>query len=200
MSNHYSFPPPGPVPCPEYRPAPLPVPADGGLTAPAVAGSPAERSPADPPGPGRRGDRSAAAGARCGILTLAVWRGWSVLLIIVDVANERSLEALTAADFRDHKGTQFRVTGESADDGSPTSFEAELVDVTEYPGNAVGSFRAPFSVVFHGPLEPVMPQGTYRLEHEQFGGVELFMVPIGPNAPGEPGQAPTAMRYEAVFG
>jgi uncharacterized protein DUF6916 len=130
----------------------------------------------------------------------AVWRSWSFLPIIVGVANERSLEALTAADFRDHKGTRFQVTGGPADDGSPGSFEAELVEVTEYPANAAGTFRTPFSVVFHGPMEPVMPQGTYRLEHEQFGEVELFIVPIGPNAPGEPGKAPTAMRYEAAFG
>jgi hypothetical protein len=119
---------------------------------------------------------------------------------MVSVTSERSLETLTAADFRDHQGTRFQVTAVSAEDGSPGSFDAELVDVTEYPANALGSFRAPFSVIFHGPLEPVMPQGTYRLEHEQFGGLEIFLVPVGPEASGESGEAPTAMRYEAVFG
>jgi hypothetical protein len=118
----------------------------------------------------------------------------------VGVADERSIETLTAADFRDHKGARFRVTGGPAQDDSPGPFEAELVDVTEHPTDAAGAFRAPFSVVFHGPLDPVRPQGIYRLEHEQLGGVDLFLVPLGPSAPGEPADAPAAMRYEAVFG
>jgi hypothetical protein len=54
-------------------------------------------------------------------------------------------------------------------------------------------------VLFNGPLEPVLPQGIYRLEHEQFGSVELFLVPVGPQT-ASPGKAPTAMGYEAVFG
>jgi hypothetical protein len=44
-----------------------------------------------------------------------------------------------------------------------------------------------------------MPQSIYRLENEQLGALELFIVPIGP-APAAAGQAPTAMRYEVVFG
>lgn len=32
-----------------------------------------------------------------------------------------------------------------------------------------------------------------------FGTLELFIVPVGPNEP-EPGAAPSAMRYESVFG
>jgi hypothetical protein len=116
------------------------------------------------------------------------------------VSTGRSLETLTAEDFRTSKGTRFRLTGGSPEGDSPASYEAELVDVTEYAANASGTFRVPFSVVFHGPLEPVMPQGTYHLEHEQFGALELFIVPIGPNEPSAPAEAPTAMRYEAVFG
>ena len=44
-----------------------------------------------------------------------------------------------------------------------------------------------------------MPQGVYRLEHERFGALELLIVPVGPDVPA-PDEAPTAMRYEAVFG
>jgi hypothetical protein len=115
------------------------------------------------------------------------------------VTNEHSLETLTAEDFQGKHGTRFRLSGESAEGGSPASFEAELAEVNEHPA-AAGTFRAPFSLVFHGPLEPVMPQGTYRVEHEHFGTVALFIVPVGPNASAESGEAPTAMRYEAVFG
>jgi hypothetical protein len=36
-----------------------------------------------------------------------------------------------------------------------------------------------------------MPQRIYRLQHEELGQLELFLVPIGPDADG--------MCYEAVF-
>jgi hypothetical protein len=111
-----------------------------------------------------------------------------------------SLEALTAEDFRRLRDSRFRLTGGAHQGGSVTSFDAELAEVTEYPASALGSFRAPFSVLFRGPIEPVMPQGIYRLEHEQLGTHEFFIVPLGPDEPSAPGQSPAAMRYEAVFG
>jgi hypothetical protein len=113
---------------------------------------------------------------------------------------EHSLESLTAEDFRAHKNTRFRVSGNSPEHGSPVSLEAELVDVTEYADNASGTFRTPFSVLLHGPIEPVLPQGIYQLEHDDFGSLEMFIVPVVPDAPGEPESTPTAMRYEVVFG
>lgn len=116
------------------------------------------------------------------------------------MTDERSLETLTAEDFRGSRGARFRLTGRPADGGTPVSFEAELADITEYPGGAADTFRTPFSVLFHGPLEPVMPQGTYRASHERFGELDLFIVPVGPHAPAESEGAPAAMRYEAVFG
>ena len=115
------------------------------------------------------------------------------------MSNERSLETLTAEDFRGHQGTQFRLSGEPRDGGAAVALDVELADVTEYPAKTPGTVRAPFSVLFHGPLQPVASQGIYRLEQEQFGTLDLFVVPIGPDEPSAPGQAPTAMRYEAVF-
>jgi hypothetical protein len=115
------------------------------------------------------------------------------------VSTDRSLETLTAEDFRGHQGTAFRMTG-ALQGGPPVVIDTELADVTEYPAPAPGTPRAPFAVVFHGPLQLVAPQGIYRVEHEQLGALELFIVPIGPDEPAAPGQAPTAMRYEAVFG
>jgi hypothetical protein len=120
--------------------------------------------------------------------------------MILAVTSERSLETLTAGDFRDHRGTRFKLTGQSPEGGSAVSVEAELADVSESPPGPPGASRTPFSVVFHGPLKPVLPQGIYRLEHEHLGTLELFVVPIGPNEPSGDGQAPTAMRYEVVFG
>jgi hypothetical protein len=119
------------------------------------------------------------------------------------VPTDRSLETLTAEDFRDHRGTRFRLTGGPDGGGSPVCIDAELAEVTEHSAGSPGAFRAPFSVVFHGPLRPVAPQGIYRIEHHQLGTFELFVVPVGPgepSAPSAPGQAPSLMRYEVVFG
>lgn len=114
----------------------------------------------------------------------------------------RSPAKLTADEFDRARGSRFRATATAAPDegADPPSFEATLAQVTEYPRGAGGEFRTPFSIVLHGPLQPVMPQGTYRLEHDAIGTIELFLVPIGPDIPSEPSHAPTAMQYEAVFG
>lgn len=118
--------------------------------------------------------------------------------MMLSVTSERSLETLTAEDFRGHRGTRFKLTAQSQEGSSAVSLEAELADVSESPPGPPGASRTPFSVMFHGPLEPVLPQGIYRLESEHFGSVELFIVPVGPQA-ASPGEAP-AMGYEAVFG
>ena len=39
-----------------------------------------------------------------------------------------------------------------------------------------------FSMLFTGPPEPVLPQGTYRFVHDDLGELPLFMVPIGKNS------------------
>ncbi len=97
------------------------------------------------------------------------------------------LSLLTVSDFRPHVGSGFRL---HADD----VLEVELVEADD-PGGSSGATperpRAPFSVVFLGPRDPVLPQRIYRLEHEELGALDLFLVPIGRDAAG--------VRYEAVF-
>jgi hypothetical protein len=112
------------------------------------------------------------------------------------VSTDRSIQTLTAADFLPLQNTHFTLTGGPAG----MSLDAELAEVTGHAVNPSARFRAPFSVMFHGPLQPVLPQGIYRVEHERLGALELFIVPVGPDEPDDPGQPPTAMRYEAVFG
>jgi hypothetical protein len=78
--------------------------------------------------------------------------------------------------------------------GGPT-ISAELVEATEGaeaggPGPD-GRARQQFALVFRGPVEPVLPQATYAVEHDELGRLEIFLVPIGPDGAG--------MRYEAVF-
>ena len=58
------------------------------------------------------------------------------------------------------------------------------------PGGTV--FRSePFALLFHGPRETLLPQRSYRLEQEVLGAVEIFLVPLGPDAVGQ--------RYEAIY-
>jgi hypothetical protein len=92
----------------------------------------------------------------------------------------RDLEALSADDFTALRGDRFQV---APDDAAP--FEVELVEVTELAREPGG--RAPFSIVFQGGPSPPVPQRIYRVEHEQLGAIEIFLVPIAPD------------RYEAIF-
>lgn len=52
--------------------------------------------------------------------------------------------------------------------------------------------RNAFSLVFHGPAKPVMPQRMYRLASADLGELsDVFLVPLGPDEKG--------MRYEVIF-
>ena len=51
--------------------------------------------------------------------------------------------------------------------------------------------REPFSLAFDGPLEHVLPQQIWPLDHDEIGRLDVFLVPLGP--------AGDAARYEAVF-
>jgi hypothetical protein len=94
------------------------------------------------------------------------------------------LERLTADDFTPHLGDRFRLHTDEA-----TVLEVDLIDVEE--ATATDRGRTPFSLVFRGPLEPLLPQAIYRFEHDTLDPFEVFIVPIGPDEAG--------MRYEVVF-
>jgi hypothetical protein len=96
------------------------------------------------------------------------------------------LEQFTIDTFRPLVGESFRVEGDDA----PLELELAAVEELGERGDAARS-RAPFSLVFRGPVEPVLPQRIYRFENETLGAFEIFIVPIGPDEAG--------MQYEAVF-
>lgn len=54
-----------------------------------------------------------------------------------------------------------------------------------------GQERVQFSLVFRGPADPMLTQGTYAVTHEALGEQDLFLVPLGRDADG--------VRYEAAF-
>jgi hypothetical protein len=90
------------------------------------------------------------------------------------------LENLTAADFTPRLHDRFRI-----DPGERPPCEVELIEVGERPPEPGG--RAPFSLVFAGGPSPPLPQRIYRVEHDELGPMEIFLVPIAVD------------RYEAVF-
>ncbi|MCW2544118.1 MAG: hypothetical protein JWM40_1670 [Frankiales bacterium] len=89
---------------------------------------------------------------------------------------------LTINDFAPQLGKDFSVdTGDS-------SCTLRLVEVTPAAEAPEGGGWVPFSLVFDGPAEPLLPQATYRLEDPDGRPMDVFLVPIA------------TARYEAVFG
>ncbi|HSB09849.1 MAG TPA: hypothetical protein VLM38_10225 [Blastocatellia bacterium] len=93
------------------------------------------------------------------------------------------LEKLTAASLSEQLNTKFRLHLPSSE-----IVELELTDVEDF-GSSGRQER--FSILFKGPLDPAVWQGMYRLDHDHFGTLDLFIVAIGKEEDG--------MRYEAVF-
>ena len=92
----------------------------------------------------------------------------------------------TEAGFSKQLNTLFRVNV------APKAIELKLVEVK---GFASGANDPPnmerFSLFFNGPADFYLPQGTYEIQHEQMGKLEIFLVTIGQDERG--------FRYEAVF-
>jgi len=95
------------------------------------------------------------------------------------------LADLTREHFAPHVGEAFRMRRD------PVSLELVLTETENVGSPSPSGGRQPFSLVFTGPHEPLLPQRTYHLEHGEMGRLDLFLVPIGI---GERGA-----QYEAVF-
>ena len=78
----------------------------------------------------------------------------------------------------------FTITHESTD------HEVQLIEAKELGSGADGG-RAPFSLLFRGPEGMELPQGVYKVAHDDLGDGEIFLVPLGPGKEG--------VLYEAVF-
>jgi hypothetical protein len=100
------------------------------------------------------------------------------------------LDKLTSGDFSPHLNEIFHIAAEGIE-----PFEAVLISVDELGSRPTVDTeterRRPFSIVMRGPKHVEHPQGIYRIEHEQMGSFDIFLVPIGPDAEG--------MQFEAVF-
>jgi hypothetical protein len=94
---------------------------------------------------------------------------------------------LHAGAFAPHQGSTFTTCFEGAEPVPLT-----LIEVNELPFRERAPRADPFSLVFTGPSTVQFQQGVYPLEHEALGRLEVFLVPIQPDADGLP-------RLEAVF-
>ena len=93
------------------------------------------------------------------------------------------VETLNLSSFSEHLNTKFRIRPDDS-----TVVETELMVAAD-----VGSTpkQERFSLVFHGPQQPFLVQRMYRIEHDEMGTLDLFLVPIGRDEDG--------FKYEAVF-
>ncbi len=87
------------------------------------------------------------------------------------------------ATFTGHVNTDFQVM-----DGRTSACTLRLAEISEHT-------RSPrqetFSLLFLGPGDVFLQQGTRRLKHDTLGEFELFLVPVGKGDAG--------FQYEAVF-
>lgn len=72
------------------------------------------------------------------------------------------------ATYRQQIGTVFSIDG-------PDQVELRLATVTDE--RVSGSIRQ-FSLLFHGPADRILPQGTYSFRHDGLGPLMLFIVPV----------------------
>jgi hypothetical protein len=93
---------------------------------------------------------------------------------------------LTLETFAGRIGEHFRIHA-----SDELTLDATLLEASAAGSVASPQSRAPFSLIFGGPAQPIVPQRIYRLEHDELGAMELFLVPLTPSADGA--------RYQAVF-
>ncbi len=100
------------------------------------------------------------------------------------------LRELTRSVFEPLLQQAFRVRLES-DDDDQAALELTLVEVKSLGPAPTPELREPFSLLFHGPSDRMLEQGTYTLDHPHLGAPAIFVVPL----------ARTAQRatYQAIF-
>jgi hypothetical protein len=104
------------------------------------------------------------------------------------------LSAIQYASFARQAGTLFHVLDESG-----VGVFLRLIEVKAFvPANESADANADdarnerFSLLFSGPLNRTLSQGSYVFEHLGIGRFEMFIVPVGPDSS-------NPHYYEAVF-
>jgi Domain of unknown function (DUF6916) len=102
------------------------------------------------------------------------------------------LEHLTVETFAPAVGDTFVLDAGDAGRLDLELLDARALERDDPPGSGESGRRTPFTVVFRGPAEPLLPQRIYRLEHATLGPLEIFIVPVARDEAGA--------VYEAIFG
>ena len=76
---------------------------------------------------------------------------------------------------------------------SETAVLIDLAELGSEPEEDDIVNRRPFSLVFRiaGDTDSFLPQQIYHVSNDNFGDMDIFLVPIGPDKVG--------MKYEAMF-
>ena len=91
--------------------------------------------------------------------------------------------SLTHEEFTKNANSKFQV---QLEERSPVELElTEVSEIKRYP------HQEQFSIIFRGPLEIFLDQGTRFFTHDQMGQFELFIVPLRQDEQG--------FYYEAIF-
>ena len=85
--------------------------------------------------------------------------------------------------FSRYLNTTFRISL-----GDSNFLETELSSISD---RQLSSQQERFAIVFQGPREPLLNQGSYRFEHDEMGDFTLFIVPLRQDEDGT--------FYEACF-
>jgi len=88
-------------------------------------------------------------------------------------------------DFAPLRGQRFAVSIAPGESLTAQLFDAQALPQPPFNG------RQPFSLIFIGPPEPLLPQRIYGLVHERLPALDIFLVPVAADAAG--------VRYQAVF-
>lgn len=93
------------------------------------------------------------------------------------------LEQIKPTTLTAYVGSQFEVL-----ENLPNPLSITLTNIVEH---AKTERQEVFSLFFHGPSDIYLEQRTYRLKHQEFGELEIFLVPVGKDKDG--------FEYESVF-
>jgi hypothetical protein len=96
------------------------------------------------------------------------------------------LDSVTLASFTECLGTPFQL-----DAGEALALDLTLIEATATAYSRRANGEPSFSLIFRGPMRPILFQQIYRLNHRLLGVMELFLVPIGPDQ--------TGMGYQVIF-
>ena len=99
-------------------------------------------------------------------------------------------QELKVSSFSPHLNTRFRIRCD------PTAvIDTELIEVTDssdkWSAKSEGVELECFSLVFHGPRDPVLSQTTYEISHDRIGTFYLLLVAFERDEKG--------VKYEAII-